>query len=240
VDALCGIPVEVLKQGTGTVSPKATDTVNVHYHGTLLDGTVFDSSVERRAPISFPLNQVIPGWTEALQLMVEGEKRRLWIPAKLAYGETPAMPGAPAGDLVFDVELIEIVKAPETPKDVVLLDEQGKPLTAGDNNRRFFEASWVHKYKDTYYFSYSTGDTHFIMYATGKSPYGPFTVRGKILEPVLGWTNHHSIIEYQGKWYLFYHDAQLSGGQTHLRNIKLTELKYRDDGTIVTVDAYKE
>ena len=128
----------------------------------------------------------------------------------------------------------------ETPKDVVLLDEQGKPLTAGDNNRRFFEASWVHKYKGNYYFSYSTGDTHFIMYATGKSPYGPFTVRGKILEPVLGWTNHHSIIEYQGKWYLFYHDAQLSGGQTHLRNIKLTELKYRDDGTIVTVDAYKE
>ena len=71
-------------------------------------------------------------------------------------------------------------------------------LTAGDNSRRFFEASWVHKYKETYYFSYSTGDTHFIMYATGKSPYGPFTVRGKILEPVLGWTNHHSIIEYQG------------------------------------------
>ena len=128
----------------------------------------------------------------------------------------------------------------ESPRDVVLLDEAGKPLAAGDNGRRFFEGSWLHKYNGTYYFSYSTGDTHFIMYATGKTPYGPFTVRGKILEPVLGWTNHHSIIEYQGKWYLFYHDAQLSGGQTHLRNIKMTELKYRDDGTIVTVDAYKE
>ena len=128
----------------------------------------------------------------------------------------------------------------EAPKDVVLLDENGKPLTAGDNGRRFFEAAWLHKYNGTYYFSYSTGDTHFIMYATGTSPYGPFTVRGKILEPVLGWTNHHSIVEFQGKWYLFYHDAQLSGGQTHLRNIKVTELKYRPDGSIVTIDAYIE
>ena len=128
----------------------------------------------------------------------------------------------------------------ESPRDVVLLDESGKPLVAADNGRRFFEGSWLHKYNGTYYFSYSTGDTHFIMYATGKSPYGPFTVRGKILEPVLGWTNHHSIVELQGKWYLFYHDAQLSKGQTHLRNIKVTELKYRPDGSIETVDAYRE
>jgi hypothetical protein len=128
----------------------------------------------------------------------------------------------------------------ETPRDVVILDEQGKPLTAGDNARRFFEASWMHKYGGKYYFSYSTGDTHFIVYATGDSPYGPFTYRGKVLEPVLGWTNHHSIVEYNGKWYLFYHDCQLSGGQTHLRNIKVVELKYRDDGSIVTVDAYRE
>jgi beta-xylosidase len=126
----------------------------------------------------------------------------------------------------------------EPPKDVVLRDDSGKPLLSGDNGRRFFEASWMHKYNGTYYFSYSTGDTHFIMYATGKSPYGPFTVRGKILEPVLGWTNHHSIVEFKGKWYLFYHDSQLSGGQTHLRNIKVTELKYRADGSIDTIDAY--
>ena len=128
----------------------------------------------------------------------------------------------------------------EAPKDVVLLGENGKPVTAVENSRRFFEASWLHKYNGTYYFSYSTGDTHFIMYATGTSPYGPFTVRGKILEPVLGWTNHHSIVEFKGKWYLFYHDAQLSGGQTHLRNIKVTELTHRPDGTIVTIDAYRE
>jgi hypothetical protein len=128
----------------------------------------------------------------------------------------------------------------EPPRDVVIVDDQGKPLTAGDNGRRFFEASWMHKYRGKYYFSYSTGDTHFIVYATGDSPYGPFTYRGKVLEPVLGWTNHHSIVEFKGKWYLFYHDCQLSGGQTHLRNIKVVELKYRDDGSIVTVDAYRE
>ena len=134
----------------------------------------------------------------------------------------------------------DMISLAEAPKDVVLLGENGKPLTAAENGHRFFEASWLHKYNGTYYFSYSTGDTHFIMYATGTSPYGPFTVRGKILEPVLGWTNHHSIVEFKGKWYLFYHDSQLSGGQTHLRNIKMTELTHRPDGTIATIDAYKE
>lgn len=134
----------------------------------------------------------------------------------------------------------DMVSFAETPRDVVLQDENGKAVTAGDNGRRFFEAAWVHKYNGTYYFSYSTGDTHFIMYATGTSPYGPFAIRGRILEPVLGWTNHHSIVEFQGKWYLFYHDAQLSGGQTHLRNIKVTELTHRADGSIQTIDAYRE
>jgi beta-xylosidase len=134
----------------------------------------------------------------------------------------------------------DMVGFAEKPRDVVIQDENGKPLTYGDNARRFFEASWMHKYNGTYYFSYSTGDTHFIMYATGKSPYGPFTVRGKVLEPVLGWTNHHSIVEFKGKWYLFYHDSQMSGGQTHLRNIKVVELKYRPDGSIETIDAYRE
>jgi hypothetical protein len=134
----------------------------------------------------------------------------------------------------------DMVSFAETPRDVVIRDEQGRPLTAGDNARRFFEASWMHKYNGLYYYSYSTGDTHFIAYGTGTSPYGPFTYKGKILEPVLGWTNHHSIVEFQGKWYLFYHDAQLSGGQTHLRNIKVTELRYRPDGSIEVIDAYRE
>ncbi|HEX2731639.1 MAG TPA: glycoside hydrolase family 43 protein [Polyangiaceae bacterium] len=125
----------------------------------------------------------------------------------------------------------------EAPRDILLLDEAGKPLLAGDNERRFFEASWLHKHNGVYYYSYSTGDTHNIVYATGNSPYGPFTVRGKVLEPVLGWTNHHSIVEFRGKWYLFYHDVELSG-KTHLRNIKLTELRHRADGSIETIDPF--
>ena len=104
-----GIASRVLAKGTGTSHPQAADQVKVHYSGWTTDGKLFDSSVLRNEPIVFPLNQVIPGWTEGVQLMVEGEKRRLWIPAKLAYGENPP-PGAPAGTLVFDVELIQIVK----------------------------------------------------------------------------------------------------------------------------------
>jgi hypothetical protein len=128
----------------------------------------------------------------------------------------------------------------EKPRDLQILDKDGKPLVAGDNGRRFFEASWMHKYNGKYYFSYSTGDTHNIMYAIGDNPYGPFTYQGVVLEPVLGWTNHHSIVEFQGKWYLFYHDSSLSGGQTHLRSVKVAELHYNADGTIQTISAFKK
>ncbi len=128
----------------------------------------------------------------------------------------------------------------ETPKDVQILDEDGNPLTTADNDRRFFEAAWVHKYNDKYYFSYSTGDTHNIAYGIGDSPYGPFTYKGVILKPVLGWTNHHSIVVKDGKWYLFYHDSSLSGGKTHLRSVKYTELTYNEDGTIQTMDKMVE
>ncbi len=134
-----------------------------------------------------------------------------------------------------------MVEFAEKPKDVKILDENGKPLLSGDHDRRFFEAAWMHKYKGNYYLSYSTGDTHFIAYAMGKSPYGPFTYKGRILEPVLGWTNHHSITEVDGKWYLFYHDSQVSNGDTHLRNIKQPlEIKYNEDGTIQTLDPFQE
>ncbi|MDJ1503284.1 glycoside hydrolase family 43 protein [Xanthocytophaga agilis] len=127
----------------------------------------------------------------------------------------------------------------EKVRDVQILDKDGKPLLAGDHNRRFFEASWLHKYDGKYYFSYSTGDTHYIVYAIGDSPYGPFTYQGVILKPVIGWTNHHSIVQFKGKWYLFYHDSSLSGGKTHLRSVKVTELTHRPNGTIETVSAYK-
>ena len=119
---------------------------------------------------------------------------------------------------------------------IVILDENGQPLTAGDNERRFFEASWMHKYNGKYYFSYSTGDTHRLCYAVGDNPYGPFTYQGVILTPVVGWTTHHSIVEYRGKWYLFHHDSVPSGGRTWLRSLKVCELEYDADGKIVTIE----
>lgn len=103
-----GLQYQVLESGTGSTHPTATDRVRVHYHGTLIDGTVFDSSVDRDEPISFGLNQVIPGWTEGLQLMVVGEKTRLFIPSKLAYGNRAAGEIQPGSTLLFDVELIGI------------------------------------------------------------------------------------------------------------------------------------
>lgn len=124
----------------------------------------------------------------------------------------------------------------EEPRPVVILDKDGKPLTAGDNNRRFFEASWVHKYNGKYYFSYSTGDTHQLCYAIGDNPYGPFTYQGVILTPVVGWTTHHAICEFQGKWYLFHHDSVPSGGRTWLRSLKVCELEYNADGSIKTIE----
>jgi hypothetical protein len=132
----------------------------------------------------------------------------------------------------------DLLEFAEDTKDVVILDENGKPLLQGDTDRRFFEASWMHKYNGKYYFSYSTGDTHFICYAIGAHPYGPFTYAGKILEPVVGWTTHHSIVAFKGKWYLFYHDSSLSNGVTHLRCVKVTELEYDENGKIKTIVPY--
>lgn len=125
-----------------------------------------------------------------------------------------------------------------SPAEIKILDENGAPLTAGDEDRRFFEGSWLHKYNGNYYLSYSTGSTHYLVYAVSKNPTGPFTYKGRILEPVLGWTTHHSIVEYKGKWYLFYHDCSLSGGVNHMRCVKYAELKYNPDGTIQTIKPY--
>jgi len=132
----------------------------------------------------------------------------------------------------------DMLEFAEDPKEIKILDENGNEILAGDNNRRFFEASWVHKYNEKYYFSYSTGDTHFICYAIGDNPYGPFTYQGRILNPVVGWTSHHSICEVEGEWYLFYHDSSLSKGVTHLRSMKVTKIDYLEDGSIITIDPY--
>lgn len=123
----------------------------------------------------------------------------------------------------------------ESPRELVILDESGKPLRASDSQKRFFEAAWMHKYRGRYYFSYSTGDTHRLVYAVADNPYGPFSYRGLILNPVKGWTTHHSILEYKGTWYLFYHDASLSG-RDHLRCVKYQELRYDDKGDIVPMN----
>ncbi|MBM4375091.1 MAG: FKBP-type peptidyl-prolyl cis-trans isomerase [Deltaproteobacteria bacterium] len=103
-----GLVYRHLTKGKGKAHPKETDRVSVHYSGWSKDGKMFDSSVTRGKPAVFPLNRVIKGWTEGVQLMVQGDKVRFWIPAELAYGDKPTRPGAPAGELVFDVELIEI------------------------------------------------------------------------------------------------------------------------------------
>ncbi len=125
-----------------------------------------------------------------------------------------------------------------TVREISIVDQQGMPLLAGDHERRFFEASWMHKYQGKYYFSYSTGNTHFICYAIGDNPYGPFIYQGRILSPVVGWTSHHSICAFGDKWYLFYHDSILSSGVTHLRSIKLTELTYDKAGKIQLIEPY--
>ncbi|WP_156888386.1 glycoside hydrolase family 43 protein [Spirochaeta cellobiosiphila] len=129
-----------------------------------------------------------------------------------------------------------MLEVAHSPVPIQILDEEGNPLKAGDEDRRYFEDPWVHKYKDLYYLSYSTGTTHYLVYATSTNPLGPFTYRGRILNPVLGWTTHHSIVEFQNRWYLFYHDCELSGGINHKRNVKVREFFYNSDGSISLMD----
>ena len=134
----------------------------------------------------------------------------------------------------------DMLEFDEEVRDVEILDENGDLLLASDNERRFFEGVWMHKYQGTYYLSYSTGDTHLLCYATGNNPYGPFTYQGVILTPVVGWTTHHSICKFKGTWYLFYHDSKRSNGVTHLRSMKVTELTHHADGSIQTIDGKAE
>ncbi|HRX14986.1 MAG: glycoside hydrolase family 43 protein [Spirochaetes bacterium] len=119
--------------------------------------------------------------------------------------------------------------------DIQVVDKDGKPLTAGDEERRYFEGPWIHKYNGKYYFSYSTGTTHCIVYATADNVMGPYTYQGVILTPVEGWTTHHSIVEFKGKWYLFYHDCERSKGINNKRSVKMAEITYNEDGTIQTL-----
>ena len=132
--AVSGLKSRVLQAGKGTTKPGKEDIVQVNYTGWDKTGKMFDSSVLRGTPATFPLNRVIPGWTEGVALMVEGEKRRLWIPAAMAYGAKPQRPGAPSGDLVFDVELLKIMDPPKevkTPADVAAAPADAKVTASG-------------------------------------------------------------------------------------------------------------
>jgi beta-xylosidase len=120
---------------------------------------------------------------------------------------------------------------------LILAPETGRPILADDHDRRFFEAAWVHKHGGKYYLSYSTGDTHYLVYAISDDPLGPFTYGGRILEPVLGWTTHHSVVDVEGRTYLFYHDCELSKGVDNLRSVKVKEIFYDENGHIKTTTA---
>ncbi|MEC7478918.1 MAG: glycoside hydrolase family 43 protein [Bacteroidota bacterium] len=128
----------------------------------------------------------------------------------------------------------DMISFAEDPKPIRIIDKNGNPILTKDHDRRFFEAAWIHKRNGIYYLSYSTGNTHYIVYATGDNPYGPFTYRGVLNNPVQGWTNHHSTIKIADKWYLFYHDTQLSG-KDFLRNVKFSEMFHNSDGSIKTI-----
>lgn len=164
-----GLGSKVIVSGTGEDHPAATDSVTVHYSGWTTDGKMFDSSVSRGQPSSFPLNGVIKGWTEGLQLMVVGETRRFWIPAALAYGENPR-PGAPAGMLVFDVQLLSIQKsipAPAVPDDVAAIPESAN-ITATGLASRVLNAG--------------TGSVHPTKTSKVKVHYSGWTLSGKMFD----------------------------------------------------------
>jgi hypothetical protein len=123
-------------------------------------------------------------------------------------------------------------------REIPIVDASGLPLRAGDHARRYFEAPWMHVRDGRYTLSWSTGNTHLLCYATSDKVDGPFVFQGTIMTPVVGWTTHHSIIEFDGRWWLFYHDSILSGGVTHLRSVKVTELHHDEQGRIVTLHPY--
>lgn len=198
-----------------------------------------------------PDEKYIPGsYSIDPAVYVEGEEAYIYFGGlwggqleKWQTGEFVSNPVVPSGDDPALGPMVAVLsddmKSFKTePQMLRILDENGEPIKAGDEERRYFEAPWMHKYNGKYYLSYSTGTTHYLAYATSDSPVGPFTYGGRIMEPVIGWTTHHSIVEIGGKWYLFYHDCEMSGGINHRRTVKFTELKYNEDGSIVTIHPY--
>ena len=172
---------------------------------------LWGSAVERRGRG----NEALPkrGSGEGASLGPAGDRRtQLFCPP-----DVPALPS-------FVVRMSDdVLQFAEAPRSVIILDENGEPLKAGDPHR-FFEASWMHKANGRYYFSYSTGDSHLLCLAVGDNPYGPFRFKCELLQPVVGWTTHHSIVRYEGRWWLFHHDCVPSNDITHLRSLKVMPL----------------
>lgn len=156
---------------------------------------------------------------------------------ELAEGPAPDAPAIGPKVTKLSEDMLSMASEP---LEISIVDQEGNPLTAGDEERRYFEGPWMHKYNGKYYLSYSTGTTHKLVYAIGDNPKGPFTFQGTILPPVMGWTTHHSIVQFREKWYLFYHDCSLSGGVDYKRCVKFAELTYNPDGTIRMIDPYPE
>ncbi len=193
-DAACtdsGLCSKLLSAGVGDQHPDAWDEVTVHYSGWTTDGKLFDSSLERGQPATFPLNRVIPGWTEGLQLMVVGEKRRLWIPVELAYNNQP---GRPAGMLVFDVELLGIndkeppPPTPEAPEDVA-----GPPESAGCTDSGLCSRVLRQGVGDTRPTAGSTVTVHYSGWLTDGRLFDSSVVRGEpasfpLNRVIPGWT----------------------------------------------------
>ncbi len=176
----------VLHPGTGTDHAAASDRVRVHYTGWTRDGTMFDSSLPRGQPALFTLTQVIPGWAEALELMAVGEKRKLWIPARLAYGESPKA-GAPVGDLTYEVELTEIIHAPKRPEDVAAVPKTATVTASGLAYRVLSAGSGkVHaKMSDRVVASYSGWTTDGLLFDSSGLRDGPGTFTVSAL--IQGW-----------------------------------------------------
>jgi FKBP-type peptidyl-prolyl cis-trans isomerase len=209
-----GLASRVLTAGTGSESPAAADTVTVHYSGWTTDGNLFDSSVERGEPTSFPLNRVIKGWTEGLQLMVLGEKRRFWIPADLAYGENPGG-GRPGGLLVFDVELLGIEKAPEPPKvpeDVAATPASAEIRESGLASRRLSDGTG-----STHPTKADTVTVHYSGWTTDGEMFDSSVMRGSpasfgLGQVIPGWTEGVQLMV-EGEKRRFWIPAKLAYGE---------------------------
>ena len=192
-------------------------------------GGIWGGQLQWRAPLAAPYAPIAqpdsaPAPADAADLgHAPDKKTELFAPA-----------GAPALSSYVVRMTDDVLQFNEAPRPVLIVDENGEPLKA-DDPHRFFEASWMHKQNGKYYFSYSTGNSHYLCYAVGDNPYGPFTYQGVILDPVVGWTTHHSIVEYKGQWYLFHHDCVPSNDITWLRSLKVMPIEFDENGKIKTM-----